>query len=353
MTHPREVDYIVVGQGLAGSALAFQLLRRGRRLLVIDESEKNRSSLQAAGLFNPVTGRQMVKTWMADKLFPYLQKFYQEAEQISGRRFFFPMPIYRPFTSTEEQNEWMGKSADQAWSGYVEEVVTAPGRIEGVRDPFGGLLLKSAGYINTRVYMEAVRNLVRDTGVVVNAVFDDHLVEEHTDFIRYGDFRAKRIVLCQGARNHESRWFKKIPIRPLKGETLTLKSSFAGDKILNRGVYVVPGERSGEFCAGATYVPNDRSAGVTPAGRRDLEGKVSALLSNPFTVENTDWGIRPTTPDRRPLLGAMRGNGNRVVIFNGLGTKGVSLAPYFSEVLVSWLENGLPIDQNVDVNRYN
>lgn len=353
MTHPREVDYIIVGQGLAGSALALQLLRRGRRLLVIDEAEKNRSSLQAAGLFNPITGRQMVKTWMADTLFPYLQKFYQEAEQISERRFFFPMPIYRPFASTEEQNEWMGKSADFSWSDYVEQVVTRSGRIEGVRDPFGGLLLKNAGYINTRVYIEAVRNLVRNTGVVMDTLFEDHLVEEEADFVRYGEFRARRIVLCQGERNHESRWFKKIPIRPLKGETLTLKSSLEGNRIINRGVYVVPGERSGEFRVGATYLPNDRSAGVSPVGRRDLEGKVSALLSLPFTVEDADWGIRPTTPDRRPILGSLHGSGGRVVIFNGMGTKGVSLAPYFSEVLVSWLENGLPIDQNVDVNRYN
>jgi glycine oxidase len=43
---------------------------------------------------------------------------------------------------------------------------------------------------------------------------------------------------------------------------------------------------------------------------------------------------------------------DRLIIFNGLGTKGVSLAPYFSDILVRQLENGVPLTKEVDVTRF-
>src|SRR5258706_5849421 len=71
-----KVDHIIVGQGLAGSCLAIQLLNRGKKLVVFDEPEKNRASTVAAGLFNPITGKRMTKSWMADEIFTYLFQFY-------------------------------------------------------------------------------------------------------------------------------------------------------------------------------------------------------------------------------------------------------------------------------------
>ncbi|HNP08097.1 MAG TPA: FAD-binding protein, partial [Cyclobacteriaceae bacterium] len=77
----KKTDYIIVGLGLAGACLALQLLKRGKRILVFDTPSKNRASLIAAGLFNPITGKRIVKTWKADEIFSYLFKFYREAEK--------------------------------------------------------------------------------------------------------------------------------------------------------------------------------------------------------------------------------------------------------------------------------
>src|SRR5689334_5756148 len=106
MSLSKNIDYIIVGQGLAGSSVAVQLIKAGRKILVIDEPSRNRASLIAAGLFNPVTGKKMTKTWMADTIFPYLHKFYPDVEQMTGGSFFHSKPLYRPFVSIEEQNEW-------------------------------------------------------------------------------------------------------------------------------------------------------------------------------------------------------------------------------------------------------
>jgi glycine/D-amino acid oxidase-like deaminating enzyme len=71
----------------------------------------------------------------------------------------------------------------------------------------------------------------------------------------------------------------------------------------------------------------------------------------PYQIIGQEWGMRPTTADRRPVLG-QHPEFNQLLVFNGLGTKGVSLAPYFSHTLVQWMEKGIPLHKAVDVTRY-
>ncbi|HET9052701.1 MAG TPA: FAD-dependent oxidoreductase, partial [Cyclobacteriaceae bacterium] len=70
-----------------------------------------------------------------------------------------------------------------------------------------------------------------------------------------------------------------------------------------------------------------------------------------YSITGQQWGFRPTTPDRKPILGSHPQH-KSLVIFNGLGTKGVSLAPYFSEVLFRWMENKGMINREADVTRF-
>ena len=96
MSHQKVVDHIIVGLGLAGAAMALQLIRRGKKIVVFDVQSNNRASTVAAGLFNPVSGKMMTKSWRADDLFPYLVDFYKEAERFTSQHFFHPGPIYIP-----------------------------------------------------------------------------------------------------------------------------------------------------------------------------------------------------------------------------------------------------------------
>jgi glycine oxidase len=68
--------------------LALRLLEEGKKIVVYDEPDQNRSSAIAAGLFNPITGKLLTRTWMADQIFPELFRFYQSAERTLSRKFF-------------------------------------------------------------------------------------------------------------------------------------------------------------------------------------------------------------------------------------------------------------------------
>lgn len=347
MNSRTSIDYIIVGQGLAGSCLALQLLRANKRVVVIDQFEAHSATQIAAGLFNPITGRVMTKTWKADVLFPYLHAFYREAEKTTGARFFHPMPLYRPFLSVEEQNEWMGKSSHPGFEDYLGTIQTDGTQHTLIKNPFGGLTLKQTGWLDTVAFSKAVRAHIQRHGVWVEASFIEEELEFDDNQVHYRDFSARRIIFCQGMNARLGKLFSWLPIRPLKGETLTIETDADVSTVYNRGVFIVPET----WKVGATYQPNDVTPAVTEAARNELRQKLNELVLFPYRIATQTWGIRPTTPDRRPILGPHPEH-PQAVIFNGLGTKGVSLAPYFSGVLAAWLENNAPINKEVDIERY-
>lgn len=350
MAQTTSIDYIIVGQGLAGAAVALQLISRGRKVMVFDRPEENSSSAIAAGLYNPVTGRKMGKTWLADRLFPYLSSFYKNAEAYTQRKFLFPTPIYRPFINVEEQNEWMAASADHGITPFINTIYTQAHYPHQVYDAFGGLLLAQSGYVNTKVYMDAVRARLMQEGLYQAAFFVPEKLRWDNENVVYQDITARKIIFCEGEAVAQNKFFYWLPIRPLKGETITVRGDFNEGVIFNRGAFLVP-ECPGLWKVGATYAHTFAHRKVTPEGRQELQEKLKALVKVPFTITDQEAGIRPAMPDRRPVLGAHPEYSN-LIVFNGLGTKGVSLAPYFSNVLVDWLENGAHINKEVDISRY-
>ncbi|MEL6413188.1 MAG: FAD-dependent oxidoreductase, partial [Bacteroidota bacterium] len=160
------VDFLIVGQGIAGSVLALQLLKQGQRVMVIGNSRALSASGVAAGLYNPITGRHMTKTWMADTLFPYLNRFYREAERTIDAQFLYPMPIFRPFVDAAERTAWQVKARNEP--GFVADIVDSP--------PYsvyrhGGLVLKQTGYLDTRRFVEAIRTYLALKGAYLEDDF--------------------------------------------------------------------------------------------------------------------------------------------------------------------------------------
>ena len=344
----KKFDFIVVGQGLAGSAVALQLLKRSRKILVIDRLNPNSSSRVAAGLFNPVTGRNLVKTWMADELFSSLHAFYREAEHLTQSRFFYPMPLYRPFGTIEEQNEWMAKSAEPIYEGYINNIFLKS-TFPSVKDHFGGLLLNQCGYLDTIQYLASVRNLIKTRGMILEETFEDKHLDIGEKSVRYNDFEATYIIFCQGLASNS--WFGWVPILPLKGETIQIQSDYQENIILNRGVYAVPVNNKGTRRVGATYSLTDKMPGITDAAKTELTSKMQELVHFNYKIIGQEWGIRPTTHDRKPVLGRHPDH-KQLYFFNGMGPKGVSLSPYFSHVLVQSIENHLPLNKDVNIERY-
>jgi len=327
-----------------------QLIKQGKKILVFDQGQENRASAVAAGLVNPITGKFLKQTWMAEKIFPALFQFYKEAEGLLQQRFFYAMPIYRPFLSVEEQNEWMAESEKKLLQQFIAKIHTSSA-FSQVHDPFGGVVTRHSGYLDTVAFMQAVRNFLINKNAYQEGFFGPEKLNFQQGKVHYEGMEAGNIIFCDGVGSKANPYFSWVPIRCLKGETLTVLLKGNPEVIFNRGVYVVPTKTENVYTVGATYQPGDTSRETTGAARKELEEKLSELIKIPFTINHQNWGIRPTTPDRRPVLGSHPEFKN-LIIFNGLGTKGVSLAPYYSGVLVDWLEGHGEIPFEVNIGRF-
>lgn len=345
------VDYLIVGQGLAGSVIGLSLLKRGYTIKVIDDQNaQNSSSMVAAGIFNPITGKEMKRTWLADKLFPKLHSFYKDAEIVLGSRFFYPLEIYRPFLSVQEQNDWIAKSSQEGYEKYIRQISAKSLYGRFVFDDFGGIELAQSGYLNVREFLKSTKSHLERNQIFENDVFEEAVLILEEDGIVYKDIEAKKIIYCNGSGAINSRYFGWLPFRPVKGEILIGKFEEQLDKIFNRGVFIVPNQ-DGFQRVGATYDWQNLNNTPSETGKKELLEKLNKLTPMSFEVAGQIAGIRPATKDRKPFIGVHPYH-KPLCIFNGLGTKGVSLAPYFAETFIDFLERNVELAPEVNIFRY-
>lgn len=342
-------DYIIVGQGLAGSCLAFHLGQLGQKVLIIDEQKDNTSSKVAAGLYNPVTGRKMVLTWKAHLLFEYLNEFYRNIERKLSESFLFDTTIYRPFVSLEEQNEWMGKSADENHLPFIKKLHSSTTFGQHLKDDFGGLALKNCGYLDISQFLSASEKYFKNRGILLNEVFDYNCLELGK-IVTYKRFNAKKIIFCTGTEATTSTFFNWLPFSLVKGEVLEIIPKINFEQIYNRGVFIMP-RRDKKYIVGATYDTKDLTYNITEKARNTLIEKLEVIFKSDYNISGQRAGIRPATKDRKPFVG-MHPELDKIGIFNGLGAKGVTLAPYFAKQFSEYLVNGKDVDNEVNVSRY-
>jgi glycine oxidase len=342
------VDHIIVGLGLSGAALSWQLISRGHKVVVFDVAADNRSSAEAAGLFNPVTGKLLNKTWIADTLFPYLHDFYSRVERLAFEKFFHPGPVYIPFRSVEEQNDWANLESDPSMASHISGVFSRPAFAAVARDELGGVLLKSGGFLHVSRYIATIREKIREKNTL-RGQFQWEKLRLSGNGVEYEDLRARSVIFCDGLHAKKNDLTSWLPLHPLKGQTIDISLDRELQVLFNRGIYIVPAGNN-RYKVGATYERTDVQ-GITAAGRVELEERLRSLLRIPFEVTGQHWGFRPTTPDRRPLLGPLPRH-RAALVFNGMGTKGVSLTPYFSGVLADYLEGVVQIPPEVNIDRF-
>ncbi|MDX5483230.1 MAG: FAD-binding oxidoreductase [Hymenobacteraceae bacterium] len=344
-------DFIVVGHGIAGATLAYTLRKHGQRVLVIDEPRANSASRVAAGLVNPVAGKRFAKSWLVDTLLPFADSFYDELEDHFQKPLFFHKPLYKIFSTIEEQNNWMAKSAGDNWSAYIGATHTQSTGAESVHDQFGGIMIKQGGFLLVADTIDLLANELQKEGLLLPERLDVTQLKLTEQGVSYKNITARHLVFCEGWQAVQNPYFKWLPLQPTKGEVLEVQTQdFNPECIYNKAVYVVPvGE--GRFKIGATYNWREADELPTPEGRAELTERFEQITSQPYHVKHHWAGIRPAVRDRRPLIGRHPEHA-QLSVFNGMGSKGVLMAPYLADMFSRALTGEGDILPDVQISRY-
>lgn len=344
--------YFILGQGLAGTCLAFQFLEKKIPFHIFDDGFKSSSSIVAAGLWNPIVFRRITKSWRADELTQNVHTYYPKIESLLGVSFFHPSENIRLHSSILEREEWHEKTHDPEFENYLfsSDSLQHNPHITKIENGYG--LVKQTGSINLPVFLNSARSYFKQRGCLSSQNIElPHTVDELLNYSN-GGIRPDRIIDCRGSKAATSPWWNYLPFNLSKGEVLTIKCADLNlNNTLNSGVFMLP-LGDDQYRVGATFSWEDVSPQPTDTGRNELIEKLKKTINLPFEIIDHQAGIRPSVADRRPLIGAHPAC-SKLVIFNGFGTKGVMLAPYFSEILCDFLISDNELDHEIDILRFN
>ena len=338
---------LIVGQGIAGTVLAWALMQRNVEVILADAGFPHQSSRAAAGIINPITGKRFVKSWRFDLCFPAAREAYQAMEIALQCRIWEENSILRLLQGHEEINNWSARIGTAEYAGFLGE--------RGDAGAWAGLLPEG-------FYLGEINHAARVDFPTLLSAF-------RAKAIREGFFREEKIsaaaaaaearhfdyiIFCEGYRGSGNPYFPGLGWQLAKGEGLLLRINQPGSErlrdMVKRNLILVP--LGGDlFWAGASYNWNFEDNGASASEQAFLEERLAAMLAVPYEVVQRFGAIRPTVRDRRPFLGISALH-RQMAIFNGLGTKGALLAPYWAARLADLLLDKIPLDAEVDVQRF-
>lgn len=346
----KKVEFLIVGNGLAGTMLAFEMLEKQLDFRIVASPSKSRASEIAAGTFNPLVFKRLTKSWLADELLPEMKNKYNKLENFLGERFYFEKPILKPLSEQEKQL-WMERKTNPEFSGYISGV--EPVSPEKSLLPASGYgVVQGSGYVSLKLFFHLSDQYFREKGVVIQSDVNFDSVQPKENKFKIEDVSAEKIVFCEGAHLAVNPFFSFIKLVPTKGELLEIFApGLSENYILNKLVFVLPVGNQ-RFKVGSTYEWKDLSELPTEKGKQSITERFEKLTSVDYSVVQHWAGIRPAISDRRPVLGVHPKHKN-LFVFNGLGTKGVMLTPYFAQEMVSFLiTKNYEINSEADVQRF-
>ncbi len=343
------IDYLIVGSGLAGLAFSEMALQHGKTIRVFENHSQNASSI-AGGLYNPVILKRFSEVWKSQEQIDLVHYFYANLESKLHVQLDFKIPIYRKLFSIAEQNNWFVASDKPNLAPFLASQLqhtTYP----GLDAPFGYGEVMQSGYVDTALLLKRYHDFLAKDGLLCHETFRYDLLDVNPNFSTYKEDTFQHVIFAEGFGVHSNPYFSRLPLDGTKGELLLIKApELKLDVIIKSSVFILP-LGNDIYKVGATYNWEDKTPTPTLAGKEELLTHLKELLQCNFEVVAHLAGIRPTVKDRRPMVGTHPKHAN-LHILNGLGTRGVMLAPAMAKVLFNYIESLEPLDPAIDIKRF-
>ena len=344
------VDYIILGQGICGSWMGYNLLKEGKTIMVIDNEAPFTASRIASGVINPVTGRRVVKTWMIDEIMNYAADAYKAFEEAHNTKIISETNILSFHATQQMKDAHDTRLPNQLDYLHIPENES---QWEAYFNYRFGITEVSPSWL---VDMPSFVLHARETFIKNNSYLKDDFKWEDciitNDYVEYKGIKASTIICCDGAACAEDNpYFTLLPYAKNKGEVLILSiPDLPRNHIYKQNITITPW-KDDLFWVGSSYEWNFSDDKPSATFRIKTELQLQQWLKLRYSVREHISALRPANLERRPFAG-IHPHHPRVAILNGMGTKGCSLSPFFANQLTQHLVHGTPITPEADVNRF-
>jgi glycine/D-amino acid oxidase-like deaminating enzyme len=345
------VDFLIVGQGLAGTLLSFELIRRNISVVVFDDPEKPKASNVAAGLINPVVFRRMTKSWMVDAAFPQMELTYRSLELLLRSEFYFPSSLVK-ILNEDLIDFWKEKAFANQLTPYLSPDCYKNQPIGNLKNTYSFGAVNKSGRVDLQKLITEFSDYLNSNKLLFKEPINYSQLHFANSVVAYKGIQAKKIIFCEGAAASENPFFSQLNFKHSKGEVLEYHiPELSLETIISNEIFVMS-VGNNHFRVGATYSWDNLNWEPTPSASEELQIKLRTFIDKPFELISHSAGIRPTMHDRKPVIGLLPEN-PQIGIFNGLGSKGVLLGPYFAHQFAEYLiGNSEYIHPEVDIKRY-
>ncbi|MEC7274060.1 MAG: FAD-binding oxidoreductase [Verrucomicrobiota bacterium] len=344
----------MVGAGLAGCLLAWNLLKRGTPFILIGSRSLPCAYKVAAGLINPVTGRWMTKSWNFDQLLPEAELMYRSIEIALGIKIYHPLPVLRFCQNKEDVKRVRRRLNNPRYQDVLGKYHEPGSATSQFNDKHGCFEIKQAAYVDLPKLVNSLQEVFLQEDQYRDEYFDHSQLKRASSNWKYHDIIAEVVVFCEGTALVKNPWFDHVPLTPIKGETLHCKTTTLelDTRLIHYKKWILP-YSDGSFRIGATYDESDHNPAPTACGKEALLAAALEALNKSHSIETISHqaGIRPATSDSRPIVGA-HPKYPGLYLLNGLGSKGATSCPSMAMQLTKHITYGMPLDSHVDVKRF-
>ncbi|WP_103866118.1 FAD-binding oxidoreductase [Aquimarina sp. I32.4] len=343
------LDYIVVGFGLSGMSFVEELENNNKTYRVYEDFSQ-KSSRVAGGLYNPVILKRFTLAWEASEQIKEAIPFYKSIEAKLNKKLVSELPVLRRFNAAEEQNKWI-EAGDKPLLGEFLCPELIRNENEHLDIPFHYGKVKHTGKIDIKTMLSSYAAYLEEKNAFCNQPFEYEDVVVKEGFIEYRGVPCRHIVFAEGFGLKKNPFFNYLPLLGNKGEYIVIRSlELQLKEAVKSSIFIIP-LGNDLYKVGATYNNEDKSAEITITAREELEKKLQKFLKTPYEVVDQVSGIRPTVRDRRPLVGTHPNNQN-IHVLNGLGSRGILIAPSVAKQLYAHIELGVSLSKEIDSNRF-
>lgn len=346
-------DVIIAGQGLAGSILALHLENLGLSCLIINDRSSHSASQIAAGILNPITGKRLSKNNLIRAYLEFAINFYTHCENNFSSSFFTKREFIRLFKDIDEAKILEKKIKDPDFKTYIPHLYPAH-IFKHLNDTYGSFQIDPVYTLDTECFLSLVSNHFCNKETYLDRHLDYTSIQVEENGVRINEYTGNCLIFCEGFQSKDNPYFNYLPFNPAKGEILQIDilKPFP-NIIINCEKWICP-TSSTRFKIGATYSWDRLDNNPTIQAKAELLNSLNRILKDahmPLIIEHLA-GVRPCSQDNFPLLG-FHPKYPRLGIFNGFGSKGSLMIPFYAKSFSQYIKDKTPLEPLCDISRYN
>lgn len=316
-----------MGGGIAAIALAKECLDRNLDFILIRDERPSASQI-SSGIINPITGRRYAISWNFDQFLASAIAFYgEDIQKMPLKRYYKP---YQPNSTIHDDLKGKERycfSLDPNWVDITESY-----------------------QVKVKSFITNILSAIPENRQMISRFSFNELKIDNAFY--YNQFVFDKIIFAEGIAVLENPFFSHLPFLANRGEALVIKiPNFKLDNIVQKGKFICPYEDN--FWVGSSFDKVDlNSETKTAKAKVEIQNAIPNLIENHTYKEIEHLGaFRATVPDRRPIIGEHPSISN-MYVFNGFGTKGVSLVPFLSKNLIDHIFENKELMAEIDINRF-